>query len=228
MNSFLINPYEFIGIAHNEGLDYVVNNLPSDPTPTIDVIIRLVSDYACRQLRPDESYSKTEFYAMTSIVSYSIIHLNEIKSAYHEANLNERQIIFLERMLCVNPYVRLESQREFYRQVEGEIFAYPMSYKEKELLLIASSVGKHSSEYWENNYNNAKSPWQRWFPAANQTGTPLAKKSWPREDAKGAVAGAIGGAIAGSPLLGGPGVVIGGIGGAIGGGIGASVADVLF
>jgi hypothetical protein len=164
---------------------------------------------------------------MMSVVSYSIIHLNDIKSAYQDANLTQQQIIFLERMLSVNPYIAINSQEESFKLIEGEIFAYPMPYREKELLLIASSVGKHSGAYWNTQINNPGSPWQPWFPNPNDPARPLALKKWVREDAKGAVAGAISGGFEGS--VGGIGGVLVGAGvGALVGGVGSSVASVLF
>lgn len=227
MNSFLINPFEEIGVTHNEGLDYIVANLSSSTAPKVDEIIRLAAQFACRQIRPNNVFSKSELISMMSVVSYSIIHLNEIKSVYQDATLNQQQIVFLERMLSVNPYIKIDEQNQRFRLIESEIFAYPMPYKEKELLLIASAVGKHSGEYWNTQFNDPASPWQVWFPDPNDPGTPLGKKKWATEDAKGAVAGAIGGAVGGLP--GGPGGVLIGAGlGAVGGAIGSSLVSLIF
>lgn len=130
-------------------------------------------------------------------------------------------------MLCVNPFIKLEGQRERFRLIEGDIFSYPMSFKEKELLLIASAVGRHSGEYWFKQVNDPSSKWKPYFPTPNDPGGPLAEKKWPTEDAKGAVSGAIGGAIGGATT--GPGgALVGGVLGAVGGSIGASVASALF
>jgi hypothetical protein len=51
MNSFVINLFEELGNAHNEGIDYVVANLVLGTMLLIDEIIRLSSQFACRQLR---------------------------------------------------------------------------------------------------------------------------------------------------------------------------------
>lgn len=225
MNSFVINPFERIGMLHNEGLDYVIKNLSSEPD--INEVIRIVSEYGCSLLRPDRTFSESEVLVVSSIVGYSIVHLNDIQSVYKNSNLKEIQIVFLEKLLCINPYVKLENQYEEYRKIEYEIFAYPMPYKDKELLLIASAVGKHSAQYWTSIMNNPKSRWHKFLTSPNHPGYPLAKKTWTKEDAKGAVSGAINGGAAG--IGGGIGGVLAGAAiGAVTGAVGSSVASALF
>ncbi len=226
MNSFLINPYEAIGTAHTEGLNYVAGKLSA--IPKIDEVVRLSAEFACRQIRADNSFSNAELYSTMAIVSFCIDHINDIQSVYASANLNQQQIVFLERMLTRNPYIKIDEQLNRFRLIEGEIFAYPMPYKEKEILLIASAVGKHSGEYWNTEFNSPGSKWKAFFPTPNDPGGPLAKKTWASEDAKGAVAGGIAGGIAGGVTGGLPGAGIGVVVGAIGGCIGESVASLIF
>lgn len=94
MNSFLINPFEQIGKLHNEGLDYVAKKLTPASIPKIDDIIQLSAEFACRQWRSDNSFSSGELASMYSVVSFAIIHLNDIKPLYQEVNLNQPQIVF--------------------------------------------------------------------------------------------------------------------------------------
>ena len=187
MNSFLINPYDSIGKLHNDGLDYVVTNLSTSTVPLIDDVIRLAAEFGCRQLRADHSYSISELYEMRKIASMAIINLNDIKTLYTEANLNQQQIVLLEKLLCINPYIKIDGQEERYKQLEAEVFAYPISFKEKEPLLMASAVGKYSGKYWNTAYSDVSSPWQHWFPRIDDPRTPLGRKKWADEDAKGAV-----------------------------------------
>lgn len=224
MNSFLINPFERIGVLHNQGLDYVVKKIPDKPD--IYEIIRIISEYTCSLLRPGGAYSENELLQVSGIVSYAINHLNDIKTVYKDANLNETQIILLEKILSVNPYVKLENQYENFRELEFEVFNYPMSYKDKEILLIGTAIGKHSALYWTEVVKNPKNAWHKWLPDPNQPRYPLSKKKWANEDAKGAVSGAIGGAAPG--LVTGGGVLVGALVGAVAGAIGSSVASALF
>lgn len=96
-----------------------------------------------------------------------------------------------------------------------------MTYEEKQYPLLSVSVAISSVRYWLIQINDPRSPWIVFI------GDPVAF-SWPwKKDAEGAIAGCIGGMIAGSPFFGGPGVLLGGLGGALGGAIGASVAAAL-
>ena len=93
MNSFLINPFEQIGRLHNEGLDYVVKKINHRSVPKIDDIIRFSAEFACSQWRSDNSFSLGELASMYTVVSFAIIHLNDIKPLYQEVNLNQPQIV---------------------------------------------------------------------------------------------------------------------------------------
>lgn len=150
-----------------------------------------------------------------------------LRGVYKDGELTETQIIFLEKIISVNPYMKLENQYEDFRQMEAEIFAYPMTSKEKDILLLATAIGKHSALYWNDVINNSKHPWHKWLPKPDQPRYLLAKKKWTKEDAKGAVAGAIGGGVSGIPG-GVGGVLLGATLGAVGGAIGASAASALF
>ena len=221
MNSFLINPFEAIGKAHNAGLDFVAENLRETPMPTIDTIVDLCSKFVCSKFYRDGTYSELDIYSVNRLVSYGINHLSDLKPVYEEAKLSQEQIVFLERMVSVDPYMRLENQYDFFRSIEGEILSYPMTYGQKEILLVASAIGRYSSQYWNTQFENPDlSPWRTFLPNPDQPGTALKKKGIGKEDGKGAVAGGI----AGSPLFGGPGILIGALGGAIG----ASVAALIF
>lgn len=221
MNSFLINPYEAIGKAHNEGLDYVAERLRDTPMPTIDVIVDNVSKFVCSKLKSDRTYSDFDVYSVNRVVTYGINHLSDLKPVYEENKFSQEQIVFLERIVSVDPYMRLENQYDFFRSIEGEILSYPMSYGQKEILLVATAVGRYSSQYWNTQFENPDaSPWRTFLPSPDRSGTALKKKGIAKEDGKGAVAGGI----AGSPIFGGPGILIG----ALGGGLGASVAALIF
>lgn len=226
MNSFLVNPYEGLGILHNKGMDYVVEKLP--PERDIYQIIRIISEYVCSLFKPDGKFSEIEVLNISQIISYSVNNLNNIQTVYKDGQLNDRQIFLLEKIVSVNnAYLKLEEQYESFCQMEFEVFSDPMPYKEKEILLIATAVGKHSAKYWTEVINNPKHAWNKWLPNVHQPRYLLGKEKWPKEDAKGAVSGAIGGAVGG--ISGGiGGVVLGATLGAVGGGIGASVASAIF
>jgi len=214
------NPYQEVGILHNEGLDYVIKNLnPKEPV-TIEKIVELTAKYL---QTVKNSSNKSDLALYYEFVATTINGLNQIpfQEFLREEKISKEGVYFINDIQNISPDFDFPTTLKVLTNIESNILTSEMTEQEKQFPLICVSVAKSSVEYWIKQINDPKSAW---IPFV---GDPKAFR-WPwRSDANGAVAGGIGGAIGG--VLGGiGGVLIGGLLGAIGGAIGTSVADALF
>lgn len=213
------NPYREVGLLHNEGLGYLIENLNPNVPVNIEKIIELTGQYL---LKITNSTSKSELACYFEFVATTINKLNLIPfyEFLREAKVTKEGICFINEIQNISPDFDLPTTLKVLTNIESNILISEMTENEKQFPLICVAAAKSSVEYWITQINDPNS---LWIPFV---GDPIEFK-WPwKSDANGAIAGAIGGAIGG--VLGGPsGILIGGVLGAIGGAIGASVADAL-
>ncbi len=219
MSSFskFSNPYLPIGDSHNDGLDYVVARLGSNPN--IEKVVELSSEYL--QTVAGET-TKASFALYYQLVS-RIINEN-VSSPFSETlsstDMNAQAISFIGNALAISDALTYPQILKRLESIESAIALSTLTQEEKTYPLLFVAVAKASVSYWIRQVDNPESPWIPYLPS----GEDMQTFRWPwREDASGAVSGAIGGA------LGGPGgVASGALLGAIGGAIGASVAAAIF
>jgi hypothetical protein len=161
----LTNPYESIGLLHNDGLDYIINNLGA--SPTAEEIINLSATYVC--ITCDNIASPT-IWQKSKYAAYGAYGLN----AYLCNDINKKP----SRANSVSPYLYnkisntiLNASSRFnvrgdLETLEAELIKSEYSYDVLQPALIAIAVGKHSADYWNFQIDNiAISPWATYLNA---------------------------------------------------------------
>jgi len=158
-NEVLTNPYESIGVLHNQGLDYVIANLGANPT--VDDLLNTVADFACINndnissptIWQRAKYKEAGAYALNSYLCNDINRKPQAFSA-SQATLYRRVSDTILNSVSRNDIkANLET-------LEGDLIKSDYSYKDLQPALIAISVGKHSADYWNYQIDNmGASPW---------------------------------------------------------------------
>lgn len=215
------NPYYEIGILHNEGLDFVIQNLaPMEPV-LIEKIIKLSS----KNLQIiNNTPAKLSLAIYFDFIASSINKLNQIpfEIILKEYKVSVESTCFINDILNVSTDFDYSTTLKVLQNIENNILTSDLAQKEKQLPLLGVAVAKSSVLYWIEQIQNPESPW------INFVGD-TAAFAWPwKADVKGAIVGLIEGVIGElSNNSNVSQVISGGYWGAIGGAAAASAAEAL-
>ncbi|MBN1639262.1 MAG: hypothetical protein JW866_09855 [Ignavibacteriales bacterium] len=227
--SSFVNPYAYVGEVHNEGLDYILNDLNEEAKTKKNKLNKIGSKQEFNsELIKFVNNSQTKFLTskgyqpeeISSILGSDIFNYCKKMGKVNDDSLitlySEKQIYYLN---IVNEIIETENDLENLKiklnKLEEQVFN-ELGDEEAMPILIATSVALNSSIYWEENY-------QIWENTMLEIATDgnlgkvsnLGKisKICALKDVIGMdVAGAVAGAMAG----GGKGALIGGLAGSAG------------
>lgn len=216
-----VEDFKFVGVEHNNGLDYIFDNLKllnqndgnKSTIESIDITI-LIKKYASEYIESKNSNSIVNFETKKGIdLIHRIKTENQLKFANSELNLypdslkanySTGLIILLDELDIVmkNENTDLLEAIRAIEKIENNESIDNLSDMEKMIIFTSCSMAKSSLSYWNENYdkwkylfgNNQKSWWPDW-------------KEIGLSDAGGAVIGATHLAISGTGaamLAGGP------------------------
>jgi hypothetical protein len=164
-NARKANPYDFIGLIHNEFWDSVPVHLSSFPNHTTDEVYEYSVGFWRRQFSK-LSYPIVEFPGLVSLKSVvalgSTINSDSVVNFY----FNKGSIsLFVKiayshvfnKVKTANSFTQLKNQLEGYMQ--GVISNNTMDESDKSKILSVLSVAIHSYRYWESANNNPLNPW---------------------------------------------------------------------
>ena len=205
------NAYREIGVLHNDGLDFIINNLdPTDPF-VIEKIIELTSQY---MQNTTDKITKLDFAFYYNLIATNINRLNQIPfdEILKESKISNEALCYIKEILNISNDFDYITTLKVLLNIEANILNSELTEQERELPLVSVAVAKSSVEYWIIQINETESLWTPFV------GDPV-EFAWPwKSDAKGAISGAIGGVLEGPA-----GILIGSLLGAIA----ASVADAI-
>jgi len=240
--------YELIGAEHNKGLDYVFNYV-KQKTSKENTKLKSKSDFLILVEEGTQEFLKNNDLLQNEVekniaineskkpyLFYSYIIKNDLKSATLEKlwpddvdNLltNKQKEILNEMNEIISNSTELDDVINAFNIIDLKINS-ECSDKERDVLLCATSIGRHSFQYWHDNLD-------LWI---NEFGSAYNLKSnksfsW-SEVGKNDVAYGVGGGAAGA-IVGGsvslgvltlPGWAAGAIGGAVGGSIGNAILQI--
>lgn len=198
------NPFDFVGYNHNNGLDYIIQNFPrsglnkKDVQDTILEVYSLLNEYV--SALPPGSILHNDFLDRKAIekrVSNIFLNSDALKSSADK--LSAKQTVYIQRfknILKQNP--ESDSIRVFtlISTLEKEIWESNLSENDKFVLLIATSVGKHSWKYWT--YEKLSKSWTHESKNEVWPDWQKLKEAVVEADILGAIGGAIGGCITGA------------------------------
>ena len=205
------NPNREIGILHNEGLDFIINNLDPDEPVDIERINELTSQF---MQNTTEKTSKLDFAIYYNLSATNLNRLNHIPfdEILKESKISNEDLCYIKEILNISDDFDYTTTLKVLINIESNILNSEMTEQERELPLVCAAVAKSSVAYWIKQINETESLWTPFV------GDPV-EFAWPwKSDAKGAISGAIGGVLEGPA-----GILIGSLIGAIA----ASVADAI-
>ncbi|MEZ4877935.1 MAG: hypothetical protein R2805_10345 [Flavobacterium sp.] len=206
-NNFLMNPFEYVGIKHNEGLEYCLK-LWNEKT-TVEQGMILAAQFN----------EKNNGNCLSNGIDFSYAFINETINKTEQVSFESRLNEYLEKKLITQDGIDFIYQiyniredsldiPEKIKEIEKRILNSNIPIEMQRMPLIYATVTYHSAVFGAEYSNTYSKPWP-----------------W-KKDGDGAlegfVTGFVGGLIFGGPtmLLGG---LVGGIKGAIGGGLGKSL-----
>lgn len=236
------NPYNVIGVLHNEGLDYFADNVGSSDTSQTD-IEELIAAYLVevgvgKVVGNDTVWYDPQFVLDSIVRAYDFrdstrtwtahVSFSPVQQAFIDAVLDEAGTIEVPISSA-----KRDSSMTVFNQVENNILSSALSVDEKSVPLALVAVAKHSLEYW----SDYPEYYSSWFEGegSEKVADREKIKEVIRSDAKGLIFGAftgfLGGAIAGGigGLLVGnaPGGAVGAAGGAVVGSFVGSVTGAI-
>ena len=199
----LLNPYYYLAEYHNNGLDFVGNNLtPKDIS--LETIINEVSKYLLTLESDIDGFSVMSEYKKIASVTWNTIENKGTRIIPDTASYLEKKFYneFYDLINGQQSDLLINNLTDF----EQRVLYSELTIEEQKYLLISINIAIGSYQYWLKQVNEYdKSPWKKFL-----TKESLEIKRGSLQD-KDLVGAAIGG-------------LIGGIFGAIVGGLSASIA----
>lgn len=216
--NFLSNPYCAIGQAHNNGLDYVIGNIPQNPT--LANILKATADYMLSIAYNGTTYTTIDDASVQALVAAGYNGVFSVEKLKCAGKFSRKQLEIIDILLNPNPTISNANLSDFYLNMGYEIMATSMPIEQMQPLLVCAAVGQYSSDYWNTQLNNPNSPW---LPYLNNGAARL--PAWVKNDAAGALGGAIAGAL--GAWWTGTGVIAAAAATAIGSAVTASVSTII-
>lgn len=239
--------YEQIGVIHNRGIDYVFNYVKEKTVhckpemKTGEALLHLVEEGTREFLKKSDLFDEPGMEIALEESKKPFIFYNDcLKDNLKSSTMTSVCLSEIEALLTHNQKAILIEMDEVFngniwdvQEVTSSLEALEKkiisecSEEEKHILLCATSIGRHSFQYWSNNFD-------LWF---DEFGPDIkfkkAQFNW-AEVGKNDVAYGIGGGISGAVIGGSvtlgvlaiPGWAVGAIGGAISGSAGNAILQV--
>lgn len=151
------NPYNFVGVDHNNLLDLWISQ---SPRATYSEFIRLSSDYLSPNFDGADRYFtgnvQGEFVDWCKFILSDPLNGYDIDAlVYNNPALSHTQQAFYVR-LAQPAYLRSES---FFLRIQDEVLRSAMTEREKVPILASIAVGLNSIQYWSSVNSNPIHPW---------------------------------------------------------------------
>uniref|UniRef100_UPI004049D18C hypothetical protein n=1 Tax=Flavobacterium sp. TaxID=239 RepID=UPI004049D18C len=207
----LKNPYASMGDLHNQGLDFISQNLLSLPMISFknDIYLNLSASF----IKNSNQFPKLELKEIDALASYA---LNYIELDVYPKEFSQKQIVLSDNIISI--FDEFSSPFQHIRELNIEINNQVRSVIESELtedeqvpLLVGLAVAKSSLYYWNQQITDLNSYWSQvndlqllQSQSTNTGWPPIDWKKVLKADVKGAVKGFIkslasgGGALAGA------------------------------
>jgi hypothetical protein len=147
------NPYSELGVAHTEGLDYVIKNIPANPK------LEDINQIVCKFVQKKMNYSES---TISNMELYSVIpHTYNafINSDFGSFNLRQYDMIdIIYLWIKENPIEQIE---QVIIDFESNVMKHLMM-KEQLPLLLCSSIAKSSNNYWQTRIYKPDG-WEKFF-----------------------------------------------------------------
>jgi hypothetical protein len=221
----LVNPCEYIGDLHNQGLDFLAKNLLSFQKVPFKNEILVNSSV--------EFISNSSYFGNISQNNLQVAGsygLNYYFLETYPKDFTQEQKIFADKVLSIFdnikfPFDQIESLNKQIEIQVVEVLKSTLTEEEQIPILSSLAVAKNSLYYWNEQYVNKNSYWSKINDLQLNQNNNL-KLDWPEIDwgkvIKADIRGALGGFI--KSLFSGGGALVGAVTGAIS----SSAAEIIF
>lgn len=195
------NPFDYVGAAHNEGLEYILAHQPewvNDEIALKEMFIGYTGDFVC-----DNGYGPagdcfgiTHNQLVNTVNTYESTPVNDIVADLGSPELQAYMNQLLEEVDTYTDSTQIDSLLASIKRIESDVNASDLDADEKQTFLQSSSVGRYSMCYWFQEYQKSHTSWTPPNPPV-----PAGKINWKRiakiaaGDIVGAACGGVGGAI---------------------------------
>lgn len=220
----LVNPCDYIGDLHNQGLDFLGKNLLSfEKVPfKNEILVNMAVDFI----------SNSNYFGNISTSNIQIAGsygLNYYFLETYPNDFTQEQKIYAEKVLSIFdnikfPFDQIESLNKQIEIQVTEVLKSSLNEEEQIPILSSLAVAKNSLYYWDEQYINKNSYWSKIKDLQSNQNNNL-RLDWPDIDwgkvIKADIKGALGGFI--KSLFSGGGALAGGVTG----GISSSAAELI-
>lgn len=162
------NPYDSVGIFHNNGLKYLCDNnsdwyLQDSSQLISDLKFDLSNYYITKicQLNPNcDSLFITS--RMDSLLDFLVLgNTYYLDTLYKDCSLNDYQVAYFDDLIRMNiNELEFEDIIDSILSIENEVIEFDLfNSEEKKPILVCSSIYRHSIGYWYYESLNASSCW---------------------------------------------------------------------
>ncbi len=171
-----LNPYIFIGELHNEILDYVISQTPTNP-PEITQMADLISDYyAANYASTNNIIEKSKMYSflMNYYNELNGLTYSELKSfAMSRNGVSPYARKFIDNTFIDYSSFTIDTLIDFYGTLQDDVISNTdVTNEMKQFPFFCTAIGIKSAEYWKYQYDNNTD----WYPfiSASPKGANLA------------------------------------------------------
>ena len=153
------NPYNQLGIIHNNALDYFVKNAPADYT--LDDVLRLGSTSVLDDMKGKDEYNEEDLIKFQGIAGCAFnnmflpdncdpnfIPIN-VDAIIKAGNFNELQSEFIKALLNPSTDLSILEYRGVVINIENNILNSSLTCCEQFPLLAATAICKATTLYWQ-------------------------------------------------------------------------------
>lgn len=157
----VLNPYAYIGDMHNNGLDFIAQNLLDfDRVPTgSEVLINLSATF----INNSGAFPEATF---SNLVEASTLAYNNILLNLYPSDFTEQQIEYAELIEAVfddyeNLFIHISEINNKINNIVIQVLESELSEEEQIPLLAGLAIGKSSLYYWNQQKTDMNSYWSQ-------------------------------------------------------------------
>ncbi len=158
------NPYDQVGVIHNDGLDYALMHQaewPCDRGAMTQKAIELTTNFCCENGygQPGDCYAATSGLVTGTVNTYQSNSIDDIINANGSNALKNYTHSLMDEINSYTDSTQIDSLLTSIKQLEGQVTASTLNADEKRTFLESASVARYSACYWFQETQKQASVW---------------------------------------------------------------------
>ncbi|HTF04059.1 MAG TPA: hypothetical protein VK826_08535 [Bacteroidia bacterium] len=161
----LENPYDNVGVAHNDGLEYVLAHKPQwscgDDAQWIQTAIDLTATFVCdKGYGPSaDCYNATSAMLNNVVNDYQSMTLEDVIAGMGSVQLQDYTGQLFNEVQSYRDSTQIDSLLTSIKQLEGEAITSTLNPDERRTFLELASIARYSSCYWFQEHQKSVTDW---------------------------------------------------------------------